>query len=181
VKRKTKKAALPASEETTNDASAEQWVSSYEDLAQIIGCHSHSFPRWKKKHPDAPRPRQNGGHSVSAWREFFSRHPDIGIEVEVERKNFLENRIREEKLADLVLTNAHKRDELIEITKVEAWLADKIEQQRQLLQQIYERDLPSKLEGLRVPQIIEKMIEARNRIQKPMQELARQLARPGAK
>jgi hypothetical protein len=179
---KAQATAMPAAEEVAAPADEQSnWVQSYEQLAQIIGCHHHSFPRWTKKHLDAPAKRQNGQHSVSAWREFFQRHPDIGIEVECERKSFLENRIREEKLEALVTENAKLRGALIELSQVEAWLSDKIEQQRQLLQQVYERDLPAKLEGLRVPQIVEKMIEARNRIQKPMQELARQLKQRNAK
>jgi hypothetical protein len=59
---------------------AEEWVSSQAGLAVRFGCHAHSFPRWRKSYPDAPRARQNGEHSVLAWREFFGRHPEIRLE-----------------------------------------------------------------------------------------------------
>jgi len=53
--------------------------SAIDSLAKILGCHHHSLPRWKKDFPDAPRPRHNGEHSVTAWRKFFAAHPEIKL------------------------------------------------------------------------------------------------------
>jgi len=53
------------------------WVSSDQRLSKIFGHHRMSFSRWRKEHDDAPRPRDNGDHSVEAWRKWFAAHPEI--------------------------------------------------------------------------------------------------------
>lgn len=59
------------------EASGAEWVSSYEQLGEVLGCHRASFPRWRRSYSDCPKARQDGCHSVAAWRTFFAAHPEI--------------------------------------------------------------------------------------------------------
>lgn len=151
-----------------------EWVSSQEQLGKVFKCHSHSFPRWRKQHEDAPRPRQNGDHSVPAWQDFFKRHPEIELELFAEQKYSLENRVLEAKAETLELKLARERGESMDIAEMEAWLADKIDQQRQILRGAGRQFLPQ-LDGLAIPQMVERWEKFLEVVQKPLQALGLQL------
>lgn len=138
------------------DASPE-WVRSYKELGEIFHCHHHSFPRWTKKHLDAPLPRQNGDHSVAAWREFFEQHPEIKLDQSAAEKLELDLRIARSKAEDIEIDLAIKKKEYRKVSEFETWLVDKIEQQKLLLSQKLKNELPPKLVGLRAPEIAGKM------------------------
>lgn len=153
-----------------------EWVSSQEELAKRLGCHSRSFPRWRRNFTDAPKPRQNGDHSVREWCEFFATHPEIQLDIAQDHSLLLDNAIKEKKDRLLAIKVAEAEHSVIPLADVEAWLADKIDQQRQILRTGL-RGLMPKIRGLEIPKMIEKGDEFLDQVQQPICSLADQLAK----
>lgn len=132
----------------------EEWVSD-ERLGEIFGPHRASFPRWRKEFADAPRPRANGGHSVSQWKEFFGRHPEL-----LERSGMsgaakalkLKEEILEEELRDLRRDNDEADGLLLDRAETEAWLVARLAQVNELLRTEFRNELV-KWEGLKGTEI----------------------------
>lgn len=47
------------------------WVSSYVELAGRLGVSRRTITRWREIHPDHPRARPNGDHSIEKWKDFI--------------------------------------------------------------------------------------------------------------
>lgn len=61
--------------------SSDEWVSR-ERLAQELGCHPNSIPRFTTEHPDAPKKRANGTYNLPAWLAWKAKHPEIEFKKE---------------------------------------------------------------------------------------------------
>lgn len=47
------------------------WVSSYVELAGRLGVSRRTITRWREIHPDHPKGRPNGDHSIEKWKDFI--------------------------------------------------------------------------------------------------------------
>lgn len=53
------------------------YVPSYAILGRILSFTRATLSQWGTTYEDAPK-LSDRGHSVSAWRDFLSRHPELG-------------------------------------------------------------------------------------------------------
>ncbi len=151
--------------------SSSEWVKSYAELAKFFGCHHHSFPRWKKDFPDAPRPRHNGDHSVSAWRKFFAAHPEIKLRAEAgTTKHDLEIERLRQQCRRIAFANDVAEKKVIPLADAQHVLITLAEHLKGLLRTSLEDDLPPLLAGLSAPAIRVHMKELNDRICRAMQE-----------
>ena len=137
--------------ELDSGALDQEWVYGWERVAAVLGHHPHSFPRWVRKYPDAPRPRQNGQHNLPAWRVFLDAHKEIrsdddadlaGLRLELER----------EKVRELKRLNDEQDGLLWPSARVLAWASRLGSKVHELCQRRHQ-ELGSKCEGLRAAQI----------------------------
>lgn len=113
------------------------WVSSYEALGKLFGCHSHSFPRWKKLHADAPKPRHNGQHSTEAWRAFFAAHPEIQLAAApAANKGDLEVERLKLQIKDLQFDYALKVGQYVLSTDAASWASEMVSEFRKVIESI---------------------------------------------
>src|SRR5215211_6538989 len=139
---------------TADSALSPEWVGSYSKLGDIVGLHRASFPRLIRDHkgdPLLPRPRDNGDHSVSAWRRFLAAHPEIQCksapdgeagagEEDLPPGEKSESELRRERLIEQILAIRQRR--LIEgkefVSKSEAaqWASDLTTEFVKILDQI---------------------------------------------
>lgn len=71
-KKPAKKAAKKAAPET--------WLTSLDSLGKSLGVTRQTIDEWRKRFPDAPQPRQNGGHCLEQWQAFVNKHELKGAE-----------------------------------------------------------------------------------------------------
>lgn len=136
-----------------------EWVSSYEQLGKIVGLHRASFPRIRKDKPDAPKPRANGDHSVSAWRAFLAAHPEIECrsEAAAPAKSELEIDKLTEQCRRLKFENDREAGLYLLKSDVDGWLVETIETIKAKLSAKLLNELPPKIEGLRAAEIAAKL------------------------
>jgi len=154
---------------------AQEFVTSYAHLGKIFGPHGNSFKRWKRELKDAPDPLQNGLHSVAAWRGFFSKHPELlnktkgaserpaagPQENAGDDENLTESEYRRRKTREQWLRMKQEREKNAELyylrSDVDAWIRDRIEKVKQVLQNSLKNVLPPRLEGLTATAMMPKM------------------------
>lgn len=141
------------------EAKAVEWVSSYAHLGEIVGLHRASFPRIRRDKPDAPKPRDNGDHSVSAWRAFLAAHPDIQCRSEASwpGKSELEIEKLKQQCRRIRFENDLREDLYLLKSDVDGWLVETIEAIKAKLAAKLLNELPPKLEGLRAAEIAAKL------------------------
>jgi hypothetical protein len=123
----------------------EEWVSSDAKLSALFGPHRASFPRFRREHQDAPRPRANGDHSVSAWRAFFAAHPELlGKCDQAKTLSRLETRdaIEAEDLRKKKFDNDRKEGLYLPRASTSATLGDLAQLQKSTLRSALEDELP---------------------------------------
>jgi len=124
--------------------SGAEWVSSYEQLGEVLDCHRASFPRWRRDYPDCPKPRQDGKHSVGAWREFFNAHPEIrgggDITAEMQRLDLEEMR---QKVRKAVHANDVRESLFTKNTVAVPEITKAVTEAKKLLRQKFEFELPT--------------------------------------
>lgn len=128
---------------TESKPGLQEWVSSYEALGEILGCHRASFPRWRRIYEEAPKPRANGDHSVDAWRQFFKQHPEIrgaaDMTVEMQQLELEEMRQRVRKI---LFNNDVREGSFTPNAKFAAWITKVVAEAKALLRQKFEHELP---------------------------------------
>lgn len=136
-----------------------EWVSSYERLGLAVGLHRASFPRIRRDKPDAPKPRANGDHSVNAWREFLTAHPEIQCrsEASAPAKSELELEKLKQQCRRIKFENDVSEDLYLLKSDVDGWLVETIETIKAKLPAKLLNELPPKLEGLRAAEIAAKL------------------------
>ncbi len=145
-----------------------EWVSSYEKLGAALGLHRASFPRIRKDHPDAPKPRANGDHNLPAWTAFLEANPQIKPRTEPEPQSepaagplpaagSSKSALQLEELRQKVRRLIFKADqeEALYLLKagVHAWQVEAIERIKETLSVKLKNELPPKLVGLSAPEI----------------------------
>ena len=158
---------------------AKLWVSSDERLGIIFGHHRNSFPRWRKDHTDAPRPRANGHHSVEAWREWFAAHPEIQsdeppnaqkIALEVEKLRHQCERIK--------FDNQVRKAKFLSADYVTRLLSELSTLLNSTLRTKLEDELPPIIAGMTAPSIRIEMKKVHDEICRMMQEGSKKLSDP---
>jgi hypothetical protein len=134
------------------------WVSR-ERLAQELGCHPNSIPRFTTEHPDAPQDkRANGTFNLPAWRTWKTNHPEIEFKKEHALAGSL---LKDEKLREQVRAIKFNQDVAeglyLKKSEVEAWMVGALERLKYILTIKLRNEYPPKLEGLRAAEISEKM------------------------
>jgi hypothetical protein len=146
----------PAPNRPTN---ASEWVSSYAQLGKIVGLHRASFPRIRRDNPDAPKPRDNGDHSVSAWRAWLEAHTEIQCRSEASAPS--KSKLEEEKLRQQCRRLKFENDRAAGLyllkSDVDGWLMETVEKLKAKLSAKLLNELPPKLEGLRAAEIAAKI------------------------
>jgi hypothetical protein len=136
-----------------------EWVSSYEQLGLIVGLHRASFPRIRRDKPDAPKPRANGDHSVSAWRAFLTAHPEIQCRSEASAPAKSELELEKLRQQCRRIKSENDRSDNLYLWKadVDGWLVETIEAIKAKLRAKLLNELPPKLEGLRAAEMAAKL------------------------
>lgn len=161
-------------ESTGANDSPGQWVSSDHKLSQIFGPHRASFPRFRRQHPDAPKPRPNGDHNVNAWRTFFAAHPDLLGKAE-QKKAISSGEVREaieaEKLRERKFKNDQREGKYLPKEATLAALRDLAELLKANLRTALEDELPPLLQNQPAPIIRTHMKELVDRLCREFQEV----------
>lgn len=133
-----------------------EWVSSDQKLGELFGHHRASFPRWRRKYPDAPRPRANGEHSVPAWRDWFEKHPEVRTENPgEEREELLLEQLRQ-KCRRITFDNDLREGAYVHKEVLADHLGRFAGEATAILRQKLENEFPATLEGLKPAQIRER-------------------------
>jgi len=136
------------------------------ELARILGVSRRIISTWRKKFPDAPKPRANGLHDVPKWRAFVSAHELAapGFEEDAPENELLRMRKlkAEAELAEIRVATA--KGKFVSVKRVEEVWHTHIGQVRKTLENRFLNELPPILSA------IEDAIEIRQRLQDVIDE-----------
>lgn len=139
-----KKTAKKASKKKASSSAIPTFVTSYIELGKILGVTRQTLNRWTKIE-GAPRPRSDGRHSVSEWRNFMKSNDLSGKSHDIDS---LKARDLLAKCEEREFKNAIKRGEYVSVEEVRlAWSSLTAKALQQLEKALLD-ELPPILAGL---------------------------------